>query len=339
MLRLVASLKKMKQTVLYNIESVMALYSHNYGFKKDEYVYGQSYSDNEIQNELGECLIVMFDGRQIHCGLTDRFKGICTAYEFSKEFGLKFYINYNYPFELTDYLLPNQYDWRVDRTKVLYNKNTSVPVFLNDWQSNTFFHQRYLKEVIKRNSGKQIHLYINSPFHIDKYRLNYNVLFKPSSTLQQAINQQLHFLGSNYVAMSFRFLQLLGDFREEHAPFPILSDEEQNKLIKSCEDKVMALRKKYNIHSRILLTADSVKFLSYMQKHHDFVYVIPGAIAHIDNEGNDNNAIYMKTFLDMYMLSKAKCIYQLCTGEMYKNSAFAKQAAFLGGVEYIKIEF
>ena len=76
-----------------------------------------------------------------------------------------------------------------------------------------------------------------------------------------------------------------------------------------------------------------------MQKHHDFVYVIPGAIAHIDNEGNDNNAIYMKTFLDMYMLSKAKCIYQLCTGEMYKNSAFAKQAAFLGGVEYIKIEF
>ena len=47
----------------------------------------------------------------------------------------------------------------------------------------------------------------------------------------------------------------------------------------------------------------------------------------------------MKTFLDMYMLSKAKCIYQLCTGEMYKNSAFAKQAAFLGAVEYITIEF
>ena len=82
-----------------------------------------------------------------------------------------------------------------------------------------------------------------------------------------------------------------------------------------------------------------VKFLNYMSARHDFVYVVPGEIAHIDNNHENNDAIYMKTFLDMYMLSHSKTIFQLCTGGMYANSAFARQAAILGGVSYNKIVF
>lgn len=332
-------LKTKKRDLKLFLTSVVALCSHRVGFKKQEYDYWQTYAEDSASNELGGCLIAMFDGRQIHCGLTDRFKGICTAYEFSKEFGLRFYLNYIHPFDLTDYLIPNYYDWKVDRRKILYNKNTSVPVFLNDWQSEVSFHRMYLKKIIKENPGKQIHLYINSPYYLNKYRMNYENLFKPSASLQTAIDRQADLLGEGYVAMSFRFLQLLGDFTEKHAFFPVLGESEQKELMRACEEKVLELRKEHHISSRLLLTADSSTFLDYMRSRHDFVYAIPGNVAHIDNDWDMDNSVYLKTFLDMYMLSRASRIYQLCTGEMYKNSAFARQAAMLGGVEYVKVEF
>lgn len=336
---IIKRLKELKASLKKFTLSFAALYSHKYNFKKDEYEYYQSYSDEPANNELGGCLIAMFDGKQIHCGVTDRFKGICSGYEFSKEFGLPFYVNYISPFNLTDYFLPNQYDWRVDKSKILYNKNTSVPVFLNDWQSEIVFHKLYLKKVIKNNPGKQIHLYINTPYYIDKYPTDFHFLFKPSQELADAINAQIEKLGNEYVAMAFRFLQLLGDFKEEHSIFKTLSEPDQTRLMEKCEKKVLELREKNKINSKILLTGDSMKFLNYMQERHDFVYVIPGSIEHTDNGTSHSDSGNLKTFLDMCMLSKAKCIYQICTDGMYKNSAFARQAATLGGAKYIKVIF
>lgn len=332
-------LKKKEIEFIRLFYSFLGLFTSKYGFKHQEDLYYKTYEDTLIQNPLGSSLVVMFDGRQIHCGLTDRFKGICTAYEFSKEFNMPFYINYTSPFNLTDYLVPKDIDWQVDVNKVLYNKNTSVPVFLNDWQTDWRFHKLYLKKIIKNNPGKQIHLYINSPYHIDKYKENYNKLFEPSSKLKECIESIMQSLGRDYVAMSFRFLQLLGDFKEEHTKFETLNEEDQIKLMENCENKVLELKKEHSIEGKILFTGDSSKFLNYMSARHDFVYVVPGEIAHIDNNHENNDAIYMKTFLDMYMLSHSKTIFQLCTGGMYANSAFARQAAILGGVSYNKIVF
>lgn len=328
---------KVKQEVKKFLLSSMSLFTNKVGFKREEVDYYQTYLDENETNELGECLIVMFDGKQIHCGLTDRFKGICTAYEFSKEFNMKFYINYISPFELTDYLIPNLYDWKVDVRKVLYNKSTSVPVFLNDWQSNTFYHKLYLQRIIKDNPGKQIHLYTNSPYYLSYYSDTFHYLFKNSSMLDRLICSENEKLGDGYVAMSFRFLQLLGDFKEEHAVFKVLPEEAQFALMQKCEQTVLSIRKTMKISKKILLTADSHKFLDYMCDKYDFVYSIPGPIAHIDNCHEKNNDIYTKVFLDMIMLSKSRVIYQICIDDMYRNSAFAKHAALLGNVKYIKI--
>ncbi len=329
-----------KLWVIQALRSVTALFSHSYFFKKEEWDYYQSYADDPAQNPLGACLIAMFDGRQIHCGLTDRFKGIATTYEFSKDFGIPFYLYYKSPFDITDYLMPNQIDWRVKEEDVLYNKNTSVPVFLNNWQSNTSFHKLYLKQVLKKHPGKQIHVYGDSPYYIKRYVDDFHFLFKASSSLQSAIENCMSEIGDeNYSAMSFRFLMLLGDFKEEHSFYPVLGEDEQAVLMKRCEEKILQIRKERNIVGRVLITADSKKFVDYMRSRHEFVYVVPGDIAHIDNGHGFDSKIYLKTFLDMFMLSNADTIYQLCTGDMYKNSAFARQAAMLGKKEYIKIEF
>lgn len=333
-------MKKWVLKVLQTMKSVVALFSHRYSFKKEEWDYYQTYSDEFVSNPLGACLIAMFDGRQIHCGLTDRFKGIATTYEFSKEFGIPFYLYYKSPFDITDYLVPNNYDWRVKDEFILYNKNTSVPIFLNNWQSNTCFHKMYLSQVIKNNPGKQIHVYGDSPYYLSKYVSDFHFLFKTSTYLQNAVSKCMAEIKStNYYAMSFRFLMLLGDFKEEHSFYPVLEESEQNQLMMRCENKVLELREERKLTGRILLTADSKKFVDYMSGRHDFIYVVPGEIAHIDNQHKSDREIYLKTFLDMFMLSKADAVYQLCTGEMYKNSAFARQAAKLGNKEYIVIDF
>lgn len=333
-------LKQWEIQIIQTIKSILALFSHNYFFKKEEWNYYQTYSDEDLQNPLGPCLIAMFDGRQIHCGLTDRFKGIATTYEFSKDFGLPFYLYYKSPFDITDYLVPNQIDWRVKDEDVLYNKNTSVPVFLNNWQSNTSFHKIYLKQVLKRHPGKQIHVYGDSPYYINKYVDDFYFLFKTSEYLQLAIDKCIREVGQKgYAAMSFRFLMLLGDFKEEHSFYPTLDAKGQKELMERCERQVLKVREEKQINGRILITADSKKFVDYMSSRHDFVYVVPGEIAHIDNKHDSTKEIYLKTFLDMFMLSNADTIYQLCTGDMYKNSAFARQAAMLGKKEYIKITF
>lgn len=338
-MRLIKRLKLFKLQMMQTFRSVVALFTNNFFFKKDEYDYYCGYSDTVEENELGACLIAMFDGRQIHCGLTDRFKGICTTYEFSKDFNIPFYIHFISPFDLSDYLLPNGYDWKVDREKVKYGKRISVPVFLNDWQSNTSFHKLYLKQVIKRNPNKQIHVYSDSTYYIKRYVNDFHFLFKPCGSLLSAIDQCLAEIGSGkYCAMAFRFLMLLGDFKEEHAKFPILEDAGQQELMEKCEQQILKLRTELGINSKILLTADSKKFVDYISRY-DFIYVVPGEIAHIDNRHEVNGQIYMKTFLDMFMLSKAEVIYQLHTGDMYRNSAFARQAALLGGKRYVQIEF
>ena len=108
--------------------------------------------------------------------------------------------------------------------------------------------------------------------------------------------------------------------------------------MEKCEQQILKLRTELGINSKILLTADSKKFIDYMNRY-DFIYVVPGEIAHVDNSHETNRQIYMKTFLDMFMLSKAEVIYQLHTGDMYRNSAFARQAALLGRKRYVQIEF
>lgn len=83
-MRLIKRLKLFKSQMMQTFRSVVALFTNNFFFKKDEYDYYCGYSDTVEENELGACLIAMFDGRQIHCGLTDRFKGICTTYDLAR---------------------------------------------------------------------------------------------------------------------------------------------------------------------------------------------------------------------------------------------------------------
>lgn len=61
----------------------------------------------------------MIDGTMYHGGICDRFKGIISSYNYCRYVGKPFRIRYNFPFELTDYIVPNKYDWRNPNMKIL----------------------------------------------------------------------------------------------------------------------------------------------------------------------------------------------------------------------------
>lgn len=59
---------------------------------------------------------------------------------------------------------------------------------------------------------------------------------------------------------------------------------------------------------------------------------------HMDYTKEEDKDVYMKSFIDMIMLSKAEKIYLLKTGDMY-HSGFAKYAAMLNNKPYEEILF
>ena len=60
--------------------------------------------------------IFMVDGRIPHGGMFDRLKGLITIYAISKALGKPFKLSWSYPFVLSKYLEPNEYDWPIDES-------------------------------------------------------------------------------------------------------------------------------------------------------------------------------------------------------------------------------
>ena len=312
-------------------------FSSQKGFHKEEKrIRDAYYSEAEVDTKKKArtpSVVFMIDGRSIHGGLSDRLRGICSIYGYCKKRSIPFFIHAVYPFKLQDYLEPNHVDWRIAENDISYNLHDAIPACINDYQFSTTLHPLYLRKLIRMN--KQIHVYSNTNFDDIHYAQNFNELFKPSPRLQQAIDDNLKRIGKPYVAMVFRFQQLLGDFKEDG--YKILAPDERIALIKKCVNKVEELHCQLFPDEQILVTADSVTFLNEINIL-DYVSIIPGRVVHMDHTADASFEVYLKSFVDMFMLSKAQKVFLLQTGDMY-HSGFAKRSAMINSVNYEESKF
>ena len=308
------------------------------GFIKEEQIIKDKYYSQESPlKRIGETtIIVMIDGRSIHGGLTDRLRGITTIYQYCKQKGLNFKLNYVYPFKLQDYLAPKSYDWIISEQDISYNTEQTAVVVLNDYQLDVSLHRFYLGSMICKNQGKQIHLYTNTYCLDKKFSASFDEMFQPTAPLLAAIENDQKQIGNRFIAMVFRFQQLLGDFKEEG--YKILSDNEQGALIKKCIGEEKELHDERHPNKIILVTSDSGRFLQEITKQLNYVRIIPGKLVHMDHTADAAFDTYMKSFEDMLLLSKADKIYLLQTGDMY-HSGFAKRASMINNKEYEEIIF
>ena len=88
-------------------------YSNSYLNESKNRLLTQYYSDSVAEDfsKVSPGIVICFDGHIQHGGLADRLRGIVSVYSYCREHNIPFYINYTSPLELTNWLVPNEYDW------------------------------------------------------------------------------------------------------------------------------------------------------------------------------------------------------------------------------------
>ena len=281
----------------------------------------------------GNPIVMRVDGTTFHGGLADRWKGIVSLFALSKVLHRDFRIYYTYPFRLTEFQVPNLYDWRISDTQISRNLiNTKMLRLAGD---------ATLERVQSLPENKQIHAYanrdwldiINSTYGTSfRWGELFNQLFKPSEALQEALSEYGEHTSKPYIAVAFRMQNLLGDYQEyEYKP---ASEERQKEIIAACISFLKRLHEKENMP--VLVTSDSGR-MSQEASLLPFVFSTRGEAAHADTVCNQAKEVYMKSFVDFYMLAGAEKIYAPATEEMYRSD-FPRYAALVYDKEFARVD-
>ena len=289
----------------------------------------------DVDESERRAVISMIDGKMWHGGLTDRFKGIVSGMLFAEYMNRPFRIHYTFPFQLTDYLLPNEYDWRISEKNL----------------SKSFLHVRPVctrhekgDRMLKVIANGQIRFYSNvditsvlkfPPFN-QEWGDVFNRLFRPSPLLQTELDRHTRSIGDEYIAMAFRFQNLLGDF-EEYEYGEIDDHTYRERLIEANLyeiRKTIESERSRNRNPRILVTSDSACFLEKASVLPE-VYSIMGKSAHIDTKGTGNTN-HIKAFVDFFMITKAREVISVTIDDMYPSD-FPNYAAKVGNIPFRRI--
>lgn len=307
----------------YNKLQMLLKYPRLYLAPKKEYTGNESIMIKGV--------IFMIDGRTVHGGLSDRLRGLFSVYEYAKQSGREFKIAWDYPFLLQDYLAPASFDWIVNRHSLPYDrKNVSVK-FFNSYSALDNDETMYFKLL---QTDKQLeYVYSNVTLHEERFAEYFKELFRPVPKLSASIDMCLKEIGGKYVSITFRFIGLLGDFKDTPI-YGLLNEEEREIYINKALSAVRYIKTLHPEMEKILVTSDSGLFLKRLEGL-PFVYVIPGTVVHMDRTVNNDYGLHAKSFLDLLLISRAEKCYSYGYGRMFKYTRFAKTAALIGGKQLI----
>jgi len=280
-----------------------------------------------------ETIIFFTEKGKWHGGLCDRFKGIISLFHFCLCNEIVFKINHTFPFDLSDFLLPNEYNWLIGSEEISFHRQEA--------QLLNIIGDASIDRLVNLKSKKQIHAFANRDVVSilnAKYDTNFTwgeifkKLFRPCHELQEDIDRHIKIIGTKYVCAVLRFQNLLGDF-EEYGFKPLHSYNEKKSLIKKCKQAIIELQQKENC--KILTTSDSQTFLRELNDIKN-VYAFPSKIVHIDSVEGEKKNVYMKSFLDFYLLSESEKIFSIGSDIMY-DSDFPRYAAKVNNIPFERI--
>ena len=284
-------------------------------------------------NGGGKKIVIFFiDGKTIHGGLSDRLRGLFSTYYYCLKEGIDFKVFWTYPFNLQDYLEPNKVNWLIEGKAISHNKNEVAFRFFNSYSLMNNNETSFLK--IMNTKKHEIHVYSNITLHEEMYHIFFNDLFKPSKMLSDALQYNTDKIGGKYISVSFRFIGILGDFKDTYFKKELGAEEKE--YISKCLDVICRLKTKHPNVPKILVTSDSRVFLEKASSL-AYVYIIPGTVVHMDGVNKNMEQNDLKVFLDMLMISKAECCYSYSYGKMFKGTKFAKISALIGNRRFIGI--
>lgn len=296
------------------------------------------YKDNGVLKPIHhgnerQTLIFMVDGKWMHGGLTDRLRGMASAWDFAKQHHLDFKIFHTSPFALDKILEPNKSDWLIKENEISWNVNDAKPVLLyrEDFE-NIHVLERQLDK-----THRQFHLYSCVDSVGEKFPALFNELFKPSELLQNELGLYEFLTKVPYGAISFRMQNLLGDFSEgKFGTLP--SNRQKEELLNSALTALSRMISQNQQWDRILVTADSPALLEQAAKNPKVV-TVKGKSVHIDFDKSNAEQDHLKAFVEFLLISKAQKVF-LYQNQKYKTypSNFPKYAAKLGNVPFETIK-
>ena len=315
------------------------LNTSNDGFHLDEARLRQRYTMSEkVCGNRPFSIVVCVDGAYPQGGLSDRIRGIVSIFAYCQQHQIPFYIHSTYPFELKDYLEPNQYNWYIAPEEVSHNAEEAEPMLLFCHLLNHKFHRRYLDKKVRQamSNKKQLHIYTNTFIEDRNFTFYFNQLFVCTPRLQELIDAASKLVGNNYISVSFRFQNLLGDFEDDNNYE--LPEKEKKELIEKCIRKVAEIHDNQYPEANVLIAGDSKKFIEAAQESLPYALTIPGNVVHVDYAKEASYYDYAKVFIDWFVLSHAKKLFLLKTGRMYKGG-FAKRASKISDAPYEEVFF
>lgn len=283
-------------------------------------------------------VVCMFDGKILQGGLADRLRGILSVYKVCKDLDIKFKLYFVHPFDITLYLLPNKVNWTISKEEIKNKIGKKSILYLDSVDGSNYEKKKqynWLCRKIKKQSG-QLRVYTNAEFSYNEdFMLLFNELFIINTNLSNSLNNNKLLLGSNYISISCRFMNLLGDFNETYSQ-KTLTELQRKEMINANINKIK------EIHAQspskiILVNSDSITFLNHA-KVLNFTYIIPGNITHIDNDSRQDYATYEKTFLDFFMIANASEILLFKHNEMY-NSGYPYAASLIYNKPFKRLDF
>lgn len=268
-------------------------------------------------------------------GLADRLKCMVSGYIVAKECGRSYYIYHDEGFMLEDYLVPANVNWSIPHTQISLGLFSCKRLY-------------FVKELIKLDdsvmeyhflSGGDIERNLTGEFKC-KYEFSrmFHDLFRPTELLQKTIDSIMEsnrLKENEYIAVHARFLDFFENVEQKRvtATTRHASPEEQQKMIESVNRTIQHI---INTHEgkKVLLFSDSPTFLA--SPHPEGVCIIPGEVGHI-YACSGNQAVTLKAFSDLFVISQASHIYNVVGPGTYP-SGYSFLAARIGGRPFKRIE-
>ena len=299
----------------------------------------ESYEQGQPLAHFEPHVVSMFCGNTESGGLVDRLRGAVSTYMVSQQCGRSFRLHFTFPFRLEDYLMPNDYDWRIPPDEVTFAKPQTAIILsetIDDSPAERLQQKQCLTDGMRRSGDRQTHVYSNAAFCYDQdFAKVFNHLFRPAPRLSLHLDSIRAEIGGAYMTFSARFCNLFDDFNEEVYSEPLLPTE-RDKLLSECMNQMGKVIARYP-HLRPVVCSDSIRFINEARQHFD-VYSIPGTISHIGNDGEHQYEYYEKTFLDFFTIYHAEHVCLLC-GPRMMQSGFPRAAALAGGRPFELISF
>lgn len=268
-------------------------------------------------------IVFIIDDSKRHPGLVDRLKALVCMYGIAKMNGLNYKIFHTYNFLLEDYLVPNKVNWKI--SKVRYNPLTTKMISYTGYENiSGCLKKTWRRYCVYNYLGKNCLQQNNIKDWQTRWRILFDELFIPSALLLESINANLQYIDSKFIAVHYRFVNALEQFEEGH-PSTIKTENERQDLIYKCLVALSQI-KESNKDVKVVVFTDSNVFREIAEENG--YLVTPGEISHTSfSKGNDSN---LKTFTDLFVMSKAEKVYRIESEHIYKTM-YSYYAAIIGG--------